>query len=194
VSFLRFAFLTLALILLFFLNPLVARLMTAGTAVVQHVHVGRFYRLISAESSFRVWVRSDQNAIGLGQVQPGTARYVYVRHRDSLLWFPPYNLQISALYLKYLLKRYDNNWSLALAAYNWGETNVDQRLRRSRIHYDAHTDCRVLFSDIPETSKYLTRILGPQITPSPDIAPIPSRPAAPTPRRFSPHPRKAQPR
>jgi soluble lytic murein transglycosylase len=148
-----------SLTVLFFLNPLIMRVMTVGVAWGHHLNAGRFYRLIQAESSFRPWVRSHRDAVGLGQVRQETAYFIYVGHDERLLWFPPYNLHISALYLKYLLKRYHGNWSIALAAYNWGETNVDQRLRKMSVDYGPNTDCRAYFQDIPETRTYLNKIL-----------------------------------
>jgi soluble lytic murein transglycosylase len=159
VKFLKLPVLVVVMLALIFANPLNSRVMTIGTALVHHVNVFRFYRLISAESSFRPWVKSRQDAVGLGQIRPATAQFIYIGHRDHFLWFPPYNLHLSALYLKYLLKRYHGNWSIALAAYNWGETNVDNRLRKTNTIYTATTDCRALFSDIPETRDYLQKIL-----------------------------------
>ncbi|HPH61412.1 MAG TPA: lytic transglycosylase domain-containing protein, partial [Candidatus Syntrophosphaera sp.] len=77
----------------------------------------------------------------------------------GMLYFPHYNLSISARYLKYLRERFDNNWTLVLAAYNWGESNVGRRMRGIRI--DPEADYRERFSDIRETYGYINKIMPP---------------------------------
>jgi len=146
----------LAVIILVY-NPVTLRLATLGVAIYYKLNPARFYRLVSAESSFRSLAVSHQQAIGLGQIREGTAGYVNTSHKRGLLFFPFYNLKISAKYLNYLLARYNHNWSLALAAYNWGETNVDKRIRGRKI--DSVTNYVYLFYDIPETRNFITKII-----------------------------------
>jgi soluble lytic murein transglycosylase-like protein len=67
---------------------------------------------------------------------------------------------LAAKYLNYLKKRYNDNWSLTLAAYNWGESNVNRRISSHQIEKDK--DYRHLFSDIPETYNYINKILYPK--------------------------------
>ena len=78
-------------------------------------------------------------------------------HKRGLLFVPQYNLRISAIYLKYLHKKYNGNWSLTLAAYNWGETNVSRRMRSQQI--EPKTNYQERFRDIPETYNYIGKIL-----------------------------------
>ena len=146
----------LAVIVLFY-NPVSLRLLTLGYAIYYKLDPAKFYRMISAESSFRSLAVSKQQAIGLGQVKEGTAGYINTSHKRGLLFLPFYNLKISALYMRYLLARYNNNWSLALAAYNWGETKVDKRIRD--IYIDSDKNYAYLFYDIPETRHFIKRIL-----------------------------------
>jgi soluble lytic murein transglycosylase-like protein len=153
----QFILAVLLLIILVY-NPLSVRLMALGTAVYFNLEPGKFYRLIGTESSYRSFAVSHQQAIGLGQIQETTAFYVKSNHKRGMLFFPLYNLKISALYLKYLLKRYNSNWSLALAAYNWGETNVDKRIRGRSIISGKNYAC--LFDDIPETRQFIRKILN----------------------------------
>jgi soluble lytic murein transglycosylase len=154
---LKLVLLVLIVIVLFY-NPVSLRLMTLGYAIYYKLDPGKFYRLVSTESSFRSFAISSQQAIGLGQVKENTAGYIYERHKRGLLFLPFYNLKISALYVNYLLRRYNNNWSLALAAYNWGETNVDKRI--IKLSYIIPDKNYVnFFSDIPETRQFITRIL-----------------------------------
>ena len=153
---LQFILLILVVIVLFY-NPVSLRLMTLGYAIYYKLDPVKFYKLVGAESSFRSFAVSPRQAIGLGQVKEGTAGYINEKHKRGLLFLPFYNLKISALYLQYLLHRYNDNWSLALAAYNWGETNVDHRVKNKLIERDKNYI--YLFSDIPETRKFITKII-----------------------------------
>ncbi|MCB5223599.1 MAG: transglycosylase SLT domain-containing protein [Candidatus Cloacimonadaceae bacterium] len=146
----------LALLVLLY-NPVSVRLMTLSTAVVYKLDPRIFYNLINTESRFRSFAVSPAQAIGLGQVQEPTARYVHVKYRRGMLYFPPYNLSISARYLNYLRGRFDNNWTLVLAAYNWGENNVEKRMRG--IPIDPEADYRDRFYDIRETYAYINKIM-----------------------------------
>jgi soluble lytic murein transglycosylase-like protein len=154
--FLGFILVILAIIMLVY-NPISLRLLTLGYAVYYELNPVRFYRLVGAESSFRSLAVSDQQAIGLGQVREDTAFYVNSEHKRGLLFLPFYNLKISAQYMRYLLRRYDNNWSIALAAYNWGETKVDKRLKVKTIKPEENYI--YLFSDIPETREFIAKII-----------------------------------
>lgn len=154
----KIAFGILILVVLVY-NPISVRMMSFGVAIVHRLDPLLFYRLIRTESSFRSFAVSPKNAIGLGQIKESTAFYIHEKHRRGLLFVPLYNLNLSAKYVKYLLGRFDGNWSLALAAYNWGETNVSKRV--STISIEPEKDYRMMFSDIPETHNYITKIMGP---------------------------------
>jgi soluble lytic murein transglycosylase-like protein len=138
-------------------NPVSARIFTVTAAVLFNLNAANFYHLIAAESSFRCLAYSRQKAIGLGQVKTSTANYMQPKFGVYMVWFPPTNLYLSAKYMRYLLQKYNNNWSLALAAYNWGETNVDKRIGKIKIEYSHNY--RYLFSDIPETFQYIKKVL-----------------------------------
>jgi len=153
---LKFFFYFLILFILIY-NPISARIMTVATATFHNLNIALYYKQIAAESSFRSFALSKKGAIGLGQVLPGTAKYIQPKNPTLFLWFPPSNLHTSAKYMKYLLKKYDKNWSLSLAAYNWGETNVDKRIRKLEIERDKNY--REIFSDIPETYTFIGKII-----------------------------------
>ncbi|MBE3549847.1 MAG: lytic transglycosylase domain-containing protein [Brockia lithotrophica] len=92
----------------------------------------------AAESRFRPERRSERGAIGLMQIMEETARDVASRHgipapTPSDLENPETNLFFGALYLRYLLDRYEGDLDLALMAYNAGPGRVDrwEELRRS---------------------------------------------------------------
>ncbi len=160
-KFLRRFYFILAVLLLtvsIVYNPISVRVMTIGVAVYYRINPVIFYRLIKAESAFRSLAVSHRNAIGLGQIRQSTAHYIKSDHEPKLLYSPLYNLKVSAQYIIYLRKRFDNNWSLVLAAYNWGETNVSHRMLGKKI--DPNEDYRERFRDVPETYGYIEKILG----------------------------------
>lgn len=138
-------------------NPVSVRIATVGVAIWNRTDPAIFYRLIRTESNFRSFAISRKQAIGLGQMQESTAHYVNSTHKRGMLFVPVYNLNLSAKYLSYLSNKYNGNWSLVLAAYNWGESNVSRRIRG--IEIDPQTNYREKFRDVPETWNYIGKIL-----------------------------------
>ena len=69
---------------------------------------------------------------------------------------PQTNISYGSYYLRYLLDGYRGNATLALAAYNGGETNVDGWIRKSGRGLSGFRA-----SDIPfaETRAYVDRVL-----------------------------------
>ena len=88
--------------------------------------------VINVESGFREGVTSKAGAVGLMQVIPSTAWAVAneaglsERVTARTLERPGTNVRVGTRYLAYLVRRYDGDTQLALAAYNAGMTNVDQ--------------------------------------------------------------------
>jgi len=84
--------------------------------------------VIWRESRFRDQT-SEAGARGLMQVTPKTAKFIE-RHSGGTtfkvedLSDPQVNISYGTYYLRYLLGQYDGNETLAVAAYNAGETNV----------------------------------------------------------------------
>jgi soluble lytic murein transglycosylase-like protein len=153
----KLLFLILTLIILIY-NPFTVRIMAILIAHEYQLNTHYFYNLIKQESTFRTLAISRQRALGPGQVREGTARYLDTKYHKGMLYFPYYNLKISAQYLKYLLNKYNHNWSLAIAAYNWGETNVDKKV--SRINIQPQANYRILFENVRETNNLLYHVLG----------------------------------
>ena len=76
------------------------------------------------ESDFETTARSRANAHGVMQILwPGTANHLGI-NRLSELYEPCTNIDAGARYLKELLKNYDGNLHLALAAYNYGPGRI----------------------------------------------------------------------
>jgi len=84
--------------------------------------------VIYAESRFRDQ-ESHAGARGLMQVTPQTAELIESLSGGSTfqaddLSDPDLNIRYGTFYLRYLLDKFDQNLTAALAAYNGGETNV----------------------------------------------------------------------
>lgn len=100
-----------------------------------------FDALVAAESSYDPLARSRAGALGLSQLMPDTARSLGV----SDPFDARQNLRGGATYLAQMLKRFDGDPRLALAAYNAGPGAVQK------------------FGGIPpydETKRYVERVLG----------------------------------
>src|SRR5919107_912752 len=114
--------------------------------------------VIYTESRFRPDVESHQNAYGLMQLLPQSARYIQRKsgiegdYRD-----PKVNIELGTWFFGYLNDRYDGDERLMLAAYNSGEGSVEAWTS------DEGFDIK---KDIPykETREYVYRALEAQRT------------------------------
>jgi soluble lytic murein transglycosylase-like protein len=91
--------------------------------------------VMAVESAFDPRAVSDKGAIGLMQVLPETAERYGVRgdtRRSGAykLFDPATNVRVGVRYLRDLLARFENDLSLALAAYNAGEGAVAMHANR----------------------------------------------------------------
>jgi soluble lytic murein transglycosylase len=87
--------------------------------------------VVYTESRFDPGAVSGAGAIGLMQLLPETAKGIAIRTGGdrfvvSDLYDPELNLRYGSWYLRNLLRRYDGDVPVALAAYHAGQGNVDR--------------------------------------------------------------------
>jgi soluble lytic murein transglycosylase len=104
---------------------------------------------------------STAGAKGLMQILPSTAQFIAHKSGGSAfelrdLATPQINIAYGSWYLRYLIQRYDGNETLAVAAYNAGEHNVDGWVRRAGgdRSFDPASDI-----PFPETRDYVASVM-----------------------------------
>ncbi|WP_271410684.1 lytic transglycosylase domain-containing protein [Pseudomonas sp. Q1-7] len=100
------------------------------------------HAVIQTESNYDPAALSPKGAAGLMQLMPGTARDLGVHD----VFDPTANVRGGARYLKRLMRQFDNDLSLALAAYNAGPGAV--------LAYGS------AIPPYPETQRYVPSVLG----------------------------------
>jgi soluble lytic murein transglycosylase len=130
-------------------------------AAAEHLDPALIAGVIYAETKFDPR-DSAAGAIGLMQVMPQTAAFLARRSgartfTTSDLNTPQVNIAYGSYYLRYLLNEYHGSVTVALAAYNGGESNVDRWLVAARAAGHAFTVADIPF---PETRAYVLRVLS----------------------------------
>lgn len=115
---------------------------------------GALVWLAEVESSFDPAARSPAGALGMFQLMPATARSLSLAlsPRDERL-DPDKSARAAAKYLRYLYGRF-KDWRLALAAYNCGETRVQNLLTRHQTRSYAAIATRLP----AETQMYIPKL------------------------------------
>jgi soluble lytic murein transglycosylase len=144
-----------------FTLPLTNAAVIRQQAAEKHLDPALIAAVIYAETKFDPRT-SAAGALGLMQVMPRTAEFL--AHRSGATTFttadlgsPAINIAYGSYYLRYLLNEYHGNKTLALAAYNGGEANVDQWAAAARAQGHALTVDEIPF---PETRAYVGRVLS----------------------------------
>lgn len=113
--------------------------------------------VIKAESDYNPRIVSHKGARGLMQLMPATAERFGVTNSFD----PEQNIHAGTRYLRWLLKTFDGNADLAVAAYNAGEGNVWK--------YDGVPPFRETVNYINRISKHIRKAIDQEVIPR-DVA------------------------
>lgn len=120
------------------------------TAAKYNIDPNIAMRLVKQESGFDPNAVSKRGAVGLTQLMPDAAEEMGLSKDERT--DPAKNVNAGLAYLRKQLDKYGNDYSKALAAYNWGSGNVDKHL--------AKNEGAINPVGLPkETANYLTKIL-----------------------------------
>jgi soluble lytic murein transglycosylase len=124
-----------------------------------HVDPALIAAVIYAETKFDPRT-SSAGAEGLMQILPATA--LFLAHRSGATTFttadlstPQVNIAYGTYYLRYLLDEYHGDQTLALAAYNGGEANVDAWIATAHASGKRFSLASIPF---PETRDYVANV------------------------------------
>lgn len=125
-------------------------------AADKHLDPALIAAVIYTESHFRDET-SPAGAKGLMQLLPSTADYIAnlsggTQFTQGDLSTPQINIAYGSYYLAYLLRKYHGSEVLALAAYNAGETKVNEWI-------DSTDNLTVSAIPFPETRAYVSKVL-----------------------------------
>ena len=119
------------------------------------------YSIIKAESNFNEKAISASNAKGLMQLMDKTAEEVadnlQMEYEEKDIYEPEKNIMLGTKYYSELLKKYNDNMYLALAAYNAGIGNVNNWIETGTIKEDGSDIENIPFK---ETNMYVRKIIN----------------------------------
>ena len=115
-------------------------------------------RQIAYPFNYKDTAESETGALGLMQLMPDTARWVaqqvgHGNYTDRQLKEPTINIELGTWYLGHLLKEFNGDQVLALAAYNAGRGHVESWLRENNWNGMVDT------IPFPETRSYVKAVL-----------------------------------
>ena len=120
------------------------------------------YAIIKVESNFNSSATSGSGAKGLMQLMDDTAidiaKELKIENFESnMLYNPEINIKIGVRYFDQLLSKYNENYYLAIAAYNGGIGNVDNWISKGVINPDGSN-----IENIPykETNMYVRKTVN----------------------------------
>jgi soluble lytic murein transglycosylase len=128
-------------------------------AADKHLDPALIAGVIYAETKFAPR-DSAAGAMGPMQIMPQTAEFLARRSGATTFTIsdlntPQVNIAYGSYYLRYLLNEYHGSVTLALAAYNGGESNVDRWIADARAQGHRFTVADIPF---PETRAYVARV------------------------------------
>jgi soluble lytic murein transglycosylase len=153
-------------------HPLDYRVDIVGYSRIYHLDPALVAAVIYEESRFRPDTRSSAGAIGLMQLLPSTARGI-AEHTGGKrfripqdLYVPDLNIRYGCWYLGHLERKYAGRrdaTNLALAAYNAGQSNVDDWIAHTPPGHTVHlrfSATRDYVGDVRATQALYRRAYG----------------------------------
>lgn len=118
--------------------------------------------VINVESGFNSQAQSHKGARGLMQLMEETALWIApkVPIKDFTIFSldePEVNINLGCWYLNYLLKKYDGDLTVAIAAYNAGSGNVSAWLANEKYSTDGKS---LVYIPFDETNNYVKKVRG----------------------------------
>lgn len=112
--------------------------------------------VMQVESAGKPKAVSEKGAAGLMQLMPGTAKELGVEDRFD----PAQNIEGGSRYLQQMINKYKKT-DLALAAYNWGPSNIDKAIRKVKAEGKRVTWANIMqVVKVPmETRLYVNKVL-----------------------------------
>lgn len=118
------------------------------------------FAIVKAESGFNPKATSHKNAMGLMQIREKTGKWGaeclnLKGFSVTELYNPEVNIRIGCWYISRLMKEFNSNEDLVIAAYNGGSGNVSEWLKNKQYSYSGVTLDKIPFK---ETERYLKRV------------------------------------
>ena len=120
------------------------------------------YAIIKVESNFNKDAKSNSGAKGLMQLMDNTATEMAKKDglnnfSSDMLFDPEMNIRLGTKYFDELLAKYNENYYLAIAAYNAGKGNVDLWIKKGVLASDGSN-----IENIPykETNMYVRKTIN----------------------------------
>lgn len=143
----------------------------AALAQSEQLDADMIYSVMLKESAFDPKVVSNADAVGLMQLLPSTGKSVGrelgITVTRETLFDPRQNLALGARFLRQLMRRYEGQAPLAIAAYNAGSHRVDAWLSKASRDLLARRSKEPIALDlfveqipIEQTRNYVRRVLG----------------------------------
>lgn len=118
------------------------------------------FAIIKAESNFDPNAVSKKNAKGLMQITDKTGAWAadklkMKQYSVDELFKPEINIQLGCWYIGWLMKQFNNDENLVIAAYNGGNGNVNEWLKDKRLSNSGSSLERIPFK---ETDAFLKKV------------------------------------
>ena len=117
------------------------------------------FALIKTESNFKANAISSAGARGLMQLLPSTAKEIAGKLNETFsvdsLYSVNTNVKYGTYYLRYLLNMFDGDYTLSIASFNAGFSNVKAWLKDTNYSEDGKT---LKYIPFKETREYVKKI------------------------------------